>query len=310
VWSNNFGDQTGIRSELACGMPAAGAQYARATGDDFYVDPTFPIPRPVPFTVTEIRTLVPDGADGISFKWNFFQNEGSGSGFNDGMEIAIVAADQVTVLVPLIYVDSNDPFAPGGCIDPVTGGVDVLNDGIETFSTSFAPVPFGSYLSIVVWNDEDTAEDSSGLIDCIAWGNPTTPSWELGDQFGPRCVDLTPNQSFRVGTAMSVQMQAGLPFLEGDHCMVAQVTEALGTVPQFITPGIAGPLFVRPGGNPVTILSEGLLTGGVTPGRGPVVTFTVSDPAVCGAGVVIQAYVITEQLTNPTWTTAVFGWFR
>jgi hypothetical protein len=82
--------------------------------------------------------------------------------------------------------------------------------------------------------------------------------------------------------------------------------------PQFIVPGIAGPLFIRLN-RPVAVVSEGLMSGGVnlgTAGRGPVVTFTISDPALCGAGILIQAYVITEPLTNPTFTTALFGWFR
>jgi hypothetical protein len=90
--------------------------------------------------------------------------------------------------------------------------------------------------------------------------------------------------------------------------MVGQIYD-FNSQPQFVTPGIAGALFIR-SDRPFTIISEGLLTGGAFPGRSQPVTFTVTSPQFCGAGLVIQAYVITEQLTNQTWTTALFGWFR
>jgi hypothetical protein len=314
VWSNNLGVETGVRTLAACGMPAAGGQYARATASGAH--PLGPgIPRPIPGNVTEIKVLVPDGADGVTFKWNWFDGESVPSEgapiVIDGLEIAIVAPDNVTVLVPCVYVDSLAATAPGGCNDPVTGGADILNDGVETFSVAFAPVPFGSYLSIVSFNGGDTQFPSSGVIDCIAWGNPGTPSYELGDLLGPRITDLNPATSFRIGVPMSVRVQAGVPFVEGFHCFVMQKAD-FSTLPQFIVPGIAGGLYVRLN-RPTTILSEGLLAGGIlagTAGNGPIVNFTINDPALCGVGLVLQAYVITEDATNPTFTTALFGWLR
>jgi hypothetical protein len=315
AWTNSASGDAIVDTSSACGMPFAGLQYARATANGMSTAGPG-IPRPIGATVTEIKVLVPSGADGVSFKWNWFNAEATkiiteSTVYNDGLEIAIVAPDGVTVLVPLVYVDTFSALAPGFCVDSASFGLDVLGDGVESLTASFAPVPFGSYLSIVSFNGGDTAVDSAAVIDCIAWGDPTFPSYELGDPFGPRVVDLTPATSFRIGLPTTIRVEAGIPFAEGFHCMVMQAND-FSTLPQFIVPGIAGGLYIRLN-RPTVIMSEGLLLGGIlagTAGRGPDVTFTISDPSLCGVGLLIQAYVIAEDLTIPTFTTALFGWLR
>jgi hypothetical protein len=299
-----------VDGTASCGWPAAGAQYARlvANGPIAPSHPAAtPVGRPLALNVTEIRVPVPTGATGVSFRYEFWNREiafGPPSAqYNDGLEIAVVAADDVTILQACVYVDTFSALAPGGCIDSVSSGTETGANGPDSFSVTFGgAIPAGAYLSVACWNSNDNSFNSGAAVDCVAWGS----SFELGNISGPRVVDLSPATSFKIGQQTSVQMQAGLPFLEGSHCMVVQVYDG-----NFATqvPGIAGDFYLSTD-RPVYILSDGLLTGGAFPGRGPVVNATINDPSLCGVGLVIQSYVITEQLTNPTWTTALFGWIQ
>jgi hypothetical protein len=304
AWSNNAGLGTGITGAPVCGMPAGGNQYGRLTASGAYPG-GFPLARPIPFEVSELRVNVPEGAAGVSFKANWFNAE-HGPSFlaNDGLEISIIAPDGVTMLVPIAYVDTFTPLAPGLCVDPLSGGEDVLSDGVESVSVTFPPLPFGCYLSFVCFNGGDTERPSSLLVDCIAWGDPAVPSFERGDGAGPRVLDLTPTLSYRVGLPTTVALFAGPLYADGQHVLGIQLAD-FSTPPQFITPGIAGALFLRP--RETGILSEGLLT---FEGAGPVISFTVTDPILGGVGFVMQGLVFDSTGSNPAWTTGLFGWFR
>ncbi len=310
---NGVGPFGGARNELDCGMPAAGSQYALlVAGGPISVGahPAATLPaRPLNANVAELLFDAPVGATGISFRYNFFNAEASNeSDFNDGMEIAICDSITGARIQSLVYVDT---FSPSGtnCSTVFGIGTDWNAPGVDTFGISFGgPLPAGYYLSVACWNSLDEFFDSSVEIDCIAWVN----SWEVGFLSGPRVVNTSPathgNQGFVVGLPMSVQTQAGLPYIEGFHCMVAQLWD--GNLAQQVA-GIAGDFYPCTD-RPWVVLSEGLLTGGINPGRGPNVslTFPMSMAGdLCGRGVVIQSYVITELLTNESFTTAEFGWF-
>lgn len=310
---NGVGPFGGARNELDCGMPAAGAQYAllHANGPLSASHPANTLPaRPLNAAVAELKFDVPEGATAVSFRYNFLNAEAAfglpSATYNDGMEIAICDFITGARIQNLVLVDTFSAI-PGGACNSVHGlGVDTLAPGADTFAISFGgPMPAGYYLSVACWNSNDNSFDSGVEIDCITWGN----SWEMGFLSGPRVQNTTiGNPGFVVGLPTSVQTRAGLPYIEGFHCMVAQLWD--GNFAQQV-PGIAGDFWPCTD-RPWTVLSEGLLTGGINPGRGPEITFTIPMIAAgdfCGRGVVIQSYVITEIITNPAFTTALIGFW-
>jgi hypothetical protein len=312
-WNGNgpFGGAVNIAD---CGMPAAGAQYARlvAAGPLSGAHPAATLPaRPLPAGVAELRLDAPAGATAVSFRYNFFNQEANWGipdpTFNDGVEIAICDSVTGARVQSLVYVDTFSAIPAGACVSVIDGLVDTLSPGADTLTFNFgAPLPAGLHLSVACWNSFDDEFDSSVVLDCVTWGN----SWEVGFLSGPRVQNVTTTgPGFVIGANTAVQTRGGFPFIEGYHCMVAQLWD--GNIAQQFG-GIAGDYWICTD-RPFIVLSEGLLTGGVNPGRGPVVNFTLplaSYGAFCGRGVVIQSYIITELITNPSFTTALFGWFN
>jgi len=307
---NGVGPFGGAVNAVDCGMPAAGSQYGLlyASGPIGPSHPANTLPaRPLAGNVGELKFDVPEGATALSLRYNFLNTEaGFGSPtaqYNDGMEIAICDYITGARIQSLAYVDTFSPIPSQPC-NSTWGGIDTQNPGVDTLTVNFGgPMPAGLYLSIACWNSGDDGFDSAVVVDCINWGN----SWELGPLTGPRVVDTTVGASFLMGGVTSVQTRAGLPYIEGFHCMVAQFWD--GNLSQQ-WPGIAGDYWICTD-RPMVILSEGLLTGGVNPGRGQNVSFVIPNSGdLCGRALVVQSYVITELITNPSFTTALFGWIR
>jgi len=311
---NGEGPFAGVVNVADCGMPAAGSQYARlvASGPLSASHPAGTLPaRPLPLGVAEIRLDAPAGATTVSLRYNFLNQEAlwgpPTAGFNDGMEIALCDSVTGARIQSLAYADTFSAIPSSPCGSVYDGSVDTLAVGADTLTFNFgAPLPAGLHLSIACWNTFDDDFDSSVVVDCVTWGN----SWEVGFLSGPRVQNVTTGgPGFVIGSNTSVQTRGGFPFIEGYHCMVAQLWD--GNIAQQFG-GIAGDYWICTD-RPFIVLSEGLLTGGVNPGRGPTVNFTLPLAAYgsfCGRGIVIQSYIITELLTNPSFTTALFGWFR
>jgi len=316
---------TGVDSTPACGFPAAGAQYARIQANGpLNVALGGPVARPLALNVAELRIPVPPGAVGVSFSFEFFNADSFNSAtFNDGFAASIVGNANALLdlsIVDLAYVDSSTAAAPGvACVDPVSGGVDTGSTGAQIVSHLFSATELadiaaagGAYLSLACWNGGDNTFDSHAAVDCVSWG-ALFPIPGTGVAGGSIVADLTvnPADSFAVGAANPTVIQfRGISqnvFIEGYHCMVGQY---YGNAFNFYTvPGIAGIALVDPT-SPFTILSDNKLTGGLnnlTAARGAIVSFSFSDPALCGTGVLIQAYVEDEHLGSPIATARAFS---
>ena len=130
---------------------------------------------------------------------------------------------------------------------------------------------------------------------------------EMGMPSACRLVDLTPTDSFSLGTTSIFQIQAGVAGIEGFFCTVWQEYAPWDNHAHQMA-GIAGDLFINET-RPFHVFAEGgPLTGGALPGQSTVMTYTFpTDPSLLGVQFVVQAYVTNETRTTHTFTTALLG---
>src|SRR5262245_25123168 len=169
--------QTGISGNISCGFPTSGAQYARLDGNGPFAVPIGgPVAYPLPNNVTELRIPIPAGSANVAFCWDFYNAEGFGSSFNDGMAISVVNPTGGLVQA-LVYADVNN--LPGPCTDFFGfGGTEIGQAGPQGFTSTLSPFPAGSYLSICVWNGGDNAVPSHMCLDDVHF-NGAPPSCPL-----------------------------------------------------------------------------------------------------------------------------------
>ncbi len=132
-------------------------------------------------------------------------------------------------------------------------------------------------------------------------------SAEMGVPSSCRLVDLTPTDSFTLGTTSIFQIQAGAVGIEGYFCTVWQEYAPWDNVQHQMT-GIGGDLFINQN-RPFHIFSEGgPLTGGILPGQSTLMSYTFpNDPNLIGVQFIVQAYVTNESRTTHNFTTALVG---
>ncbi len=130
---------------------------------------------------------------------------------------------------------------------------------------------------------------------------------EAGGMPGCHLVDLTPTDSFTLGTTSIFQIQAGAVGIEGYFCTVWQEYAPWDNVPHAMA-GIGGELLINQNRN-FRIFSEGgPLTGGLFPGQSVVMSYTFpQDPSLIGVQFVVQAYVTNETRTTHNFTNALVG---
>ena len=130
---------------------------------------------------------------------------------------------------------------------------------------------------------------------------------EMGMPSACRLVDLTPTDSFTLGSTSLFQIQAGVVGIEGYFCTVWQEYAVWDNVSHQLAP-IAGELFINQN-RPFHVFSEGgPLTGGALPGRSTVMAYTFpNNPSLVGVQFIVQAYVTNESRTTHNFTTALVG---
>jgi len=165
------------------GFPCSGTQYARVacgSGTSGYTCPAGgPAPDPGPGTTVQMYIPIPAGSNNVTFCWDFYNNEGSNSPYNDGMSIDVVGPGCSGPITNLVFVDTFTPMVPlgiegGGC--PDTGGSqEIAPGGPQTFLGSLGPYPPGAQLRVMCWNGTDNVVSGQGLIDEVQFFSGPLP---------------------------------------------------------------------------------------------------------------------------------------
>lgn len=185
--------QTGLTGPVSvsnvpqCGFPTQGAQYARLFADGFL--PAFntgdTLARPIPTDFSEIRVAVPTGATSVAFDYAFFNAEGTNSPtYVDGFDVSLVdgAGNALQLLV------KGD-----------AGATNFQCNGVQRFVGSIPAAAPGTFVSFVVFNEEDDLGDSRLLVDDVCFAG--RPRLTYFSPFGPgslaaRVDCATPGQLF------------------------------------------------------------------------------------------------------------------
>ena len=167
----------------ALGFPCGGTQYARVacgTALSGYTSPAGgPAPDPGPTGVVQMYIPIPAGSNNVSFCWQFYNNEGSQSFFNDGMSIDIVGPGCSPSITNLVYVDTYTTMTGlgiegGGCPD-IGGSQQIAPGGPQTFLGGLGAYPAGAQLRVMCWNGVDNAVSGQGLIDDVQFFSGPLP---------------------------------------------------------------------------------------------------------------------------------------
>ncbi len=135
-------------------------------------------------------------------------------------------------------------------------------------------------------------------------------SVEMGGVQNCRLVDLTPTDSFSLGTTSIFQIQAGAVGVEGYFCTVWQEYAPWDNVPHTMA-GIGGTLLINQNRSFQIFSEGGPLTGGLFPGQSVVMQYTFpNDPSLLGVQFVVQAYVTNATRTTHNFTSALVGTIR
>ena len=181
------------------GFPTLGSAYARVacgTALAGYHPPAGgPAPEPGATGCVQMYIPIPAGSSNVTFAWDFYNNEGSASFFNDGMSVDVVGPGCTPAITNLIYVDTNTTmtglgFEGGGC--PDTGGSqEIAPTGPQTFVGSLGSYPAGSSLRFSCWNGGDNAVSGQGLIDDVVFfSGPLPCSMFFSSPFGPGSIQM------------------------------------------------------------------------------------------------------------------------
>jgi hypothetical protein len=178
VASNNLGGcctPSGVTSAGSCGFPTNGLKYASLTCNGPVLVPNGgPFPFPIIGTSPcEVRVPIPAGSSNVTFDWEYFNAEGVGSSFNDGMAVAVLNQSG-NVVAQLVYADNQ--VATGTCTNN-NFATEVVPSGFQSFAGNLPALSGCEYLSIVAWNDGDNAVSGSAYIDNIVFGSaqPSCP---------------------------------------------------------------------------------------------------------------------------------------
>lgn len=181
----------------------------------------------------------------------------------------------------------------------------VFSSGVAAQAASSGPFPpgtwpidivdaFGSVLSLSLPLPPCGGGATNGLFPAY-FGNPLLPKVNvLGG-------DLS------VGGHALLRLESGLGFIEGYAAIAIEVlspspgggfTLSSGTIP-----GITGDLYLCAGVVNRGALWQGRLLGGLDAGSSPIRTVLFADdPVIVGARIGLQAYIVTEILTNPSFS--------
>jgi hypothetical protein len=153
-----------------------------------------PFPRPANGLANEVRILIPPGAKGVSYAWDFLTAENASAFYNDGMSISVVdAAGQL--IQDLSYSDSTTPLeinvsAVPYCSTPATNVTPTGASGPQSAGYALPPLPFPAYLSIVCWNGSDNIVPSAVAIDAIQFWGSGKFKLSIGAPGGPGSLSL------------------------------------------------------------------------------------------------------------------------
>src|SRR5262249_30782619 len=155
------------------GMPCSGNQYARVVANGpFTVPAGGPAPNPPGGVTNQLLIPIPPNTLGVSFCWDFYDAEGGGGFFNDGMSIDLIGPGCGPSLANLVYVDDATVSIQSGFDNGNCGsfGLDTVAPGPQIYGPS--PLPAGAqYIRVMVWNGGDDAVASHGVIDDVLFYN-------------------------------------------------------------------------------------------------------------------------------------------
>lgn len=156
-----FGGTVTVSNLAQCGFPSQGAQYARLVAGGFIMSflTGGTITRPLPSNLSEIRIPVPTGATSVAFDYAFFNSESTNEPtYIDGFDVSLVdgAGNRLQLLVKGDAGATNS-----GC------------NGVQRFVASIPAAAPGTFVSFVVFNEQDTAAGSELLVDDVCFiGRP------------------------------------------------------------------------------------------------------------------------------------------
>jgi hypothetical protein len=191
----------GVQNAAACGFPTSGLNYAvLVCNGPAFVAPGGPAIWPVPANVQEVRVPIPAGSTVVSFDWEYFNREGFGSSFNDGMAVGIVTSTGA-LWSQLVYADNQIAF--GTCSNSNFGS-EIMPPGPQSFVGVLPLLTGCEYLSIQAWNFGDNLVSGDAYVDNIAFngvgapcsppgfppGGPGFPVMLMGSPFGPGSLQV------------------------------------------------------------------------------------------------------------------------
>jgi hypothetical protein len=144
-----------VSATATCGFPVAGAKHAVLNGQStpgVNMVAGQILARPLVGLMTELRVPLGGGVVAAELAYAFEQTEGANSDFNDGFDVSVVDAAGNR----LALVARGDTFSFGvGC------------SGVRNGRATFPRTPAGAYLSIVVYNETDTATAPKLRVDAV-----------------------------------------------------------------------------------------------------------------------------------------------
>jgi hypothetical protein len=214
---------TTVTGAAVCALPTAGLQYVSlfaAAEPGLNLNAGDPLPRPLTAPLTELRVPLGGGVVAVSAAFSWINIEGaSDPTFNDGFDLSVVAADGTRIAT----LARGDTFAfPAGC------------SGVRTARIHLRPTPAGAYLSVVNYNEGDTAASNTLNVDDVVVERAIGFECEtVGSSFGavPDCAGVT-GQTGAGGYAFVES--AAFCSLPAEGTQFARLI-AGGTVPAFTT---------------------------------------------------------------------------